>query len=143
MYKGALLSHKSLLPDTMVVQQLDSLGVELWHTTMVFDGMPVATLRSNEKFLIAGTFSNLFSDLKQVNLPLGRQASFMAFLNPMGTLEQLEIYNEDYSYHLTDAVKIDSETISLIGHSASEQATEKSKVYFHLLDPTGKTIYKY
>lgn len=143
MYKGTRLSEKSPQPDTMVVQQLDSLGTGLWQTALVFDGMPVAMLRSNEKFLITGTFSNLFSDLKQVNLPLGRQASFMAFLNPQGKLEQLEIYNEDYSYHLMDAVKIDSETISLVGLRDSEQANGKPKVYFHLLNPSGKTIYKY
>jgi hypothetical protein len=127
----------------MVVQQLDSLGTELWQTALVFDGMPVAMLRSNEKLLITGTFSNLFSDLKQVNLPLGRQASFMAFLNPQGKMEQLEIYNEDYSYHLMDAVKIDSETIGLVGQRDSEPANGKTKVYFHLLNPGGKTIYKY
>jgi hypothetical protein len=127
----------------MVVQQLDSLGTELWQTALVFDGMPVAMLRSNEKLLITGNFSNLFSDLKQVNLPFGRQASFMAFLNPRGELEQLEIYNEDYSYHLMDAVKIDSETIGLVGLSDPEPANGNSKVYFHLLNPGGKTKYKY
>ncbi len=143
MYKGTLLSEKSLQPDTMVVQQLDSLGAELWRSALVFDGIPVAMLRSNEKLLIAGTFSNLFSDLKQVNLPLGRRASFVAFFNPRGALEQLELYTEDYSYHLMDAIKLDSETIGLVGLSELELATGKPKVYFHLLDPTGKTIYRY
>lgn len=144
LYKGKELTEHSNQLDTMVIQQLDSLGAALWQTRLVFDRMPVSMLRSNEKFLIAGTFSRLNSDLQQVQLPQGRQASFLAFLSPLGVLEQIEIYNQDYSYQLMDALKIDSETINLVGLKNSGEASNgQSKLYFQLVDTRGKTIYNY
>ncbi len=148
-FKGQHLSLQAAKMDTMVVQQNDSLGNKVWDVALAFEGLPVNLIRSNEMYLLACNFTKINHATTQLVLPDNQSGAFLALINQRGNIDKLITYNEKFSYFFIDAIKLDSETINLVGLKSDETNLENkthllnSKIRYQLIDTKGNTIYKY
>ena len=73
--------------------------------------------------------------------------AFTALINNNGEFESINTYPSSSPYYITEAVKLNSELINLLGLNGIENtnvsSTLDNKISYKLIDVTGKEIYSY
>lgn len=147
-YKGIDLSEDNNEKDTALIVYADSAGSTLWKTPIVYKGNVVNMIRSNENTIVVANYSELDYNNKQHALPKVTTNAFFAIIDKTGAISQLKTLDKEHSYFLTHAIKLNSESINLLGVKANNKSLgtlEKSKVklQYMLMNTEGNTLYSY
>ncbi len=148
-YKGKYLPIHSHITDSLIVEHADSAGNAMWSIPIAFNGNIVNIVRSNQKMLIVGNYTELIDVNTIKRLKNNETNAFLSIIDGKGNIEKTVTFDEDYAYYITNAVKLNSETINFLGLKTNEKNLEKAysnkknKLDYRLIDITGKSIYKY
>lgn len=148
-YKGLEFYENGDGVDTMIIEYSDSIGVKIWETPIVFEGSIVNIIKSNEKLIVSANFTKLNYKNEEIVLNQDKVNAFMGIIDQNGEVLDIKIYSTPYSYCVTHAVKLNSETINLLGVKSLEtdlyklKNDPKIKLFYMLLKPDGSIDYKY
>ncbi|RLD71991.1 MAG: hypothetical protein DRJ10_19010 [Bacteroidetes bacterium] len=148
-YKGAELNKFTSNMDTLIVEYADSSGQSIWQTPLVINGDIVNVLRSNDKVILAANYTELFYNGELKKPQNSKAGAMLAIFNNEGSIINIKTYSESYPFYMTHAVKLDSETINLVGVKTDSKDlfdvinNSKIQVYYNLIDTKGEINYKY
>lgn len=148
-YKGLEFSEKGEDTDAMIVEYTDSIGRKIWETSIIFKGNLVSIIRSNEKLIVVANFTKINYKDNNITLDKSKSNAFLGMINNKGDILDIKTYQLPYSYYLTHAIKLDSETLNLLGVKSLEtdlyklKNDPKIKLFYLLLDTDGEIEYTY
>jgi len=148
-YKGTKRIENSGTLDTTIIAYSDSSGNSIWKTSLTFNGDLVDIIRSNENVIVTANYTEILNLGEMSTVPNGNTNAFSVFINESGEITNLKKYTEDYSFYLTHALKLDSETLNLLGFKSNEPNVYKIlndkqvKLHYLLIDTQGNIDFKY
>lgn len=146
-YKGTSLSKVSNTADSLFVEFADSVGNSIWRSSIEITGDLVELIRSNENILLLGNYIEM-KDAPNSGKVSNKINAFMVTIDNMGNMDEPVTFDEEYSFRICNAVKLDSETLNLLGFKTSEASCEKAlqkndDLFYQIVNIKGGAIFKY
>ncbi len=148
-YKGKQLQENADGVDTLMVSYSDSVGRAIWQTQLQLNGNVVNIIRSNKNLILVGNYSKLIFDNNEQSLSGSKANAFLSVFNSEGSIISLKKYNDNFTYYLTHSIKLDSETLNLVGFKTDETNLSKIenksdiKLEYMLVNTNGNILYQY
>ncbi|MCK5822902.1 MAG: hypothetical protein KAG95_02800 [Bacteroidales bacterium] len=152
-YKGNSLKKLNNNYEDLVVEYCDSSCYSLWKQTFKLKGNIFDIIKTNENYTVFGNFSKLENKESNEIIEIKQKSDktplniFSCFINKLGEIKKVNIYNSKPSYFGLRALKLNSKEINVVGingfsEDINDQKNNNNSTFFYLLtNEQGEKIY--
>ena len=152
-FKGQEIDKFESLNDNLIISEYEGTStlVEKWSTVLNLKGNLVNILKMNQSLFVFTNFTKFAQGSKIISSKAGVQNSetnsLLFVLNNLGKVEKTVPYFSESAFFLADALKINSNTINLIGFrqplmsTQSASREEFTKLLYLSVNTTGEIYY--